>query len=58
MIQRANETFKFIEEHLPARISMPFVAYMILKEIVPEGPETLYPELLLAASSTRLSVEA
>ena len=39
MIQRANETFKFIEEHLPVRISMPFVAYKILKEIVPEGPE-------------------
>ena len=39
MVQRANETFKFIDEHLPARISMPFVAYMILKEIVPEGPE-------------------
>ena len=39
MIQRANETFKFIEEHLPVRISMPFVAYMILKEIVPEGSE-------------------
>ena len=38
-IQRTNEIFQFIEEHLPTRISMPFVAYMILKEIVPEGPE-------------------
>ena len=38
-IKRTNETFQFIEEHLPTRISMPFVAYMILKEIVPEGPE-------------------
>ena len=38
-IQRTNETFQFIEEHLPTRISMPFVAFMILKEIVPEGPE-------------------
>ena len=38
-IQRTNETFQFIEEHLPTRISMPFVAYKILKEIVPEGSE-------------------
>ena len=38
-IQRTNETFQFIEEHLPTRISMSFVAYMILKEIVPEGSE-------------------
>ena len=38
-IQRTNKIFQFIEEHLPTRISMPFVAYMILKEIVSEGPE-------------------
>ena len=38
-IQRTNETFQFIEEHLPTRISMPFVAYKILKGIVPEGSE-------------------
>ena len=38
-IQRLHETFKFIEEHLPTRISMPFVAFKILKEIVPEGQE-------------------
>ena len=37
--QRANEAFKIIEEHLPKRISMPFVAYKILKEVVPPGPE-------------------
>ena len=37
--QRANEAFNVIEEHLPTRISMPFVVYMILKEIVPQGPE-------------------
>ena len=39
MIQKVHETFNFIEENLPTRISMPFVAFMILKEIVPEGPE-------------------
>ena len=38
-IQRVHETFQFIEEHLPKRISMPFVAFKILKEIVPKGPE-------------------
>ena len=38
-VQRTNETFQFIDEYLPTRISMPFVAYMILKDIVPEGPE-------------------
>ena len=38
-IQRTNETFQFIEEHLPTRISMPFVAYKILKAILPEGPK-------------------
>ena len=36
---RTNEAFQFIEEHLPTRISMPFVAFKILKEIVPEGAE-------------------
>ena len=38
-IQKVHEAFHFIDEKLPTRISMPFVAYMILKEIVPEGPE-------------------
>ena len=38
-IQRTNEAFQFIDEKLPTRISMPFVAYKILKEIVPKGPE-------------------
>ena len=38
-IQRTNETFQFIEEHLPTRISMPFVAYKLLKEIVPNGSQ-------------------
>ena len=38
-VQRANECFDLIEEYLPKRISMPFVAYKILKEIVPQGPE-------------------
>ena len=37
--QRANETFKAIEYHLPKRISMPFVMYKILNEIVPQGQE-------------------
>ena len=39
IIQQANDSFNFIEEHLPARISMPFVAYKILKDIIPKGPE-------------------
>ena len=38
-IKRTNETFQFIDAKLPTRISMPFVAYKILKEIFPEGPE-------------------
>ena len=38
-VQRANDAFDIIEEHLPGRISMPFTVYKILKEIVPEGPE-------------------
>ena len=38
-IQRANEAFQVIEQHLPERISMSFVAYKILKEIVSQGPE-------------------
>ena len=60
LIQQANDSFNIIEKHLPEKISMPFVAYKILKEIVPTGPEhyIVYSELLLAASSTRLSVEA
>ena len=37
--QQANEAFKGIEEHLPARISMPFVVYKILKEVVQPGQE-------------------
>ena len=38
-VQRANDVFDSIAEHLPARISMPFMAYKILKGVVPEGPE-------------------
>ena len=38
-VQKMHETFQFIEEHLPTRISMPLVAYKILKRIVPEGSE-------------------
>ena len=37
--QQANEIFNVIEDHLPARISMPFVTYKILNEIVPQGSE-------------------
>ena len=33
-ITRANECFELIEEQLPKRISMPFVAYKILEQIV------------------------
>ena len=33
-IVKANEFFKVIEEQLPKRISMPFVAYQILGQIV------------------------
>ena len=38
-VQRANDLFDFIEESLPKRISMPFVAFKIFEEIVPQGPE-------------------
>ena len=38
-IQQANEFFDVIEEQLPKRISMPFVAYKILKKIVQSGEE-------------------
>ena len=38
-VQRANEYFTLIEEYLPKRISMPFVAFKILKEIVQQEPE-------------------
>ena len=38
-VHRVYKTFQFIEEYLPTRISMPFVAFKILKEIVPEGTE-------------------
>ena len=38
-MQLANKAFDILAEHLPARISMPFMAYKILKEIVPEGQE-------------------
>ena len=36
-VTRANECFDLIEEYLPSRIPMPFVAFKILKEIVPQG---------------------
>ena len=38
-IVKANEFFDGIEEHLPKRISMPFVAYQILGKIVQSGEE-------------------
>ena len=38
-VQRANEAFDILAKHLPARISMPFMAYKILKDIVPTGAE-------------------
>ena len=38
-VHRVYETFQFTEEHLPTRISMPLVAFKVLKEIVPEGTE-------------------
>ena len=38
-VQRAHEAFDSIAEYLPKRISMPFMVYKILKEIVPEGQE-------------------
>ena len=36
---KANEFFEAIEKQLPERISMPFVAYKILKQIVQSGEE-------------------
>ena len=36
---KANELFEVIEEQLPKRISMPFVAYKILEQIVQPGEE-------------------
>ena len=38
-IAKANEFFEVIEEQLPKRISMPFVAYQILRQIVQSGKE-------------------
>ena len=38
-IVKANEFFDVIEEQLPKRISMPFVAYQILGQIVQSGGE-------------------
>ena len=38
-IQQANEFFDAIEEQLPQRISMPFVAYKILQKFIPPGEE-------------------
>ena len=36
---KANEFFEVIEQHLPKRISMPFVAYKILEQIVQSREE-------------------
>ena len=36
---KANVFFEVIEQHLPKRISMPFVAYKILEQIVQSGEE-------------------
>ena len=38
-IVKANEFFEAIEEQLPKRISMPFVAYQVLGQIVQSGEE-------------------
>ena len=38
-IAKANEFFEIIEEQLPKRISMPFVAYKILEQIVQSAEE-------------------
>ena len=38
-IERANEFFEVIEEQLPKRISMPFVAFQILRQIVQSKEE-------------------
>ena len=41
-IAKANELFETIEEHLPKRISMPFVAYQILRQIVQSSKERFF----------------
>ena len=38
-IGKANEIFERIEEHLPKRISLPFVAYQILRHVVQSAEE-------------------
>ena len=38
-IEKANELFERIEEHLPKRISLPFVAYQILGHVVQSAEE-------------------
>ena len=38
-IEKANELFELIEEHLPKRISLPFVAYQILGHVVQSAEE-------------------
>ena len=38
-IAKANEFFEVIEEQLPKRISMPFVAYKILRQIAQSEEE-------------------
>ena len=38
-VQLANDVFDILAEHLPNKISMPFMVYKMLKEIVPEGQE-------------------
>ena len=38
-IGKANELFEKIEEHLPKRISLPFVAYQILGDVVQSAEE-------------------
>ena len=38
-IGKANELFNTIEEHLPKRISLPFVAYKILGKLVQSAEE-------------------
>ena len=38
-VAKANEFFEAVEEQLPKRISMPFVAYKILGQIVQSGEE-------------------
>ena len=50
-VHRVYEAFNFIEKHLPMRISMPFVAFKILKEIVPEHDILRYFWLRVPQSS-------